>query len=413
MDKDEIHFVMETGETLIPDEQEALPLLKDFGLAGDEARVYVGLLRMGSGKVSEISHFTNTDRVKGYKILETLRNQGFVTSTLSSPILFSANEPKLIFDDILKKKKDKIQRLEKNHIRLIEILENLKGRKAEANLPKLTVISGRDNIYDQIKKIIDDTTDELYLVTSIADLIRMYYTDIPEALKRAKKRKVLIKLMTELDGAAKTECVKNLGLNNFKIAQLPSQGRIVCNSTQIIMSGYTSKTSRIHASDDSALITNSEEITKNMLSLCQFMWRMGKEIIINEKSSISEKKSPRKTPMQKNATAVVIDDDPDAVDLFSDYLENKGVEVVGKGHDGSEGFELFKKLNPDIIFLDVIMPKYDGFYTLKKIREINSNAKVIMVTADFSPETKKKLKEMNATDIIYKPYDRKAIDKVI
>ena len=407
------YFVMETGETLIPDEQEALPLLKDFGLAGDEARVYVGLLRMGSGKVSEISHFTNTDRVKGYKILETLRNQGFVTSTLSSPILFSANEPKLIFDDILKKKKDKIQRLEKNHIRLIEILENLKGRKAEANLPKLTVISGRDNIYDQIKKIIDDTTDELYLVTSIADLIRMYYTDIPEALKRAKKRKVLIKLMTELDGAAKTECVKNLGLNDFKIAQLPSQGRIVCNSTQIIMSGYTSKTSRIHASDDSALITNSEEITKNMLSLCQFMWRMGKEIIINEKSSVSEKKSPRKTPMQKNATAVVIDDDPDAVDLFSDYLENKGVEVVGKGHDGSEGFELFKKLNPDIIFLDVIMPKYDGFYTLKKIREINSNAKVIMVTADFSPETKKKLKEMNATDIIYKPYDRKAIDKII
>ena len=407
------YFVMEPGETLIPDEQEALPLLEDFGLAGDEARVYVGLLRMGSGKVSEISHFTNTDRVKGYKILETLRNQGFVTSTLSSPILFSANEPKLIFDDILKKKKDKIQRLEKNHIRLIEILENLKGRKAEANLPKLTVISGRDNIYDQIKKIIDDTTDELYLVTSIADLIRMYYTDIPEALKRAKKRKILIKLMTELDGAAKTECVKNLGLNNFKIAQLPSQGRIVCNSTQIIMSGYTSKTSRIHASDDSALITNSEEITKNMLSLCQFMWRMGKEIIINEKSSVSEKKSPRKTPMQKNATAVVIDDDPDAVDLFSDYLENKGVEVVGKGHDGSEGFELFKKLNPDIIFLDVIMPKYDGFYTLKKIREINSNAKVIMVTADFSPETKKKLKEMNATDIIYKPYDRKAIDKVI
>ena len=407
------YFVMETGETLIPDEQEALPLLKDFGLAGDEARVYVGLLRMGSGKVSEISHFTNTDRVKGYKILETLRNEGFVTSTLSSPILFSANEPKLIFDEILRKKKNKIQRLEKNHIRLIEILENLKGRKAEANLPKLTVISGRDNIYDQIKKIIDDTTDELYLVTSIADLIRMYYTDIPEALKRAKKRKVLIKLMTELDGAAKTECVKNLGLNDFKIAQLPSQGRIVCNSTQIIMSGYTSKTSRIHASDDSALITNSEEITKNMLSLCQFMWRMGKEIIIKEKNSVSEKKSPRKTPMQKNATAVVIDDDPDAVDLFSDYLENKGVEVVGKGHDGSEGFELFKKLNPDIIFLDVIMPRYDGFYTLKKIREINSNAKVIMVTADFSPETKKKLKEMNATDIIYKPYDRKAIDKVI
>ena len=402
----------ESEETLIPDEQEVIPLLKDFGLAQDEARVYVGLLRMGSGKVSEISHFTNTDRVKGYKILETLRNQGFVTSTLSSPILFSANEPKLIFDEILKKKKSKIGLLEKNHVRLIHILENLQGRKAEANLPKLTVISGRDNIYDQIKKIIDDTNDELYLVSSVADLIRMYYTDIPEALKRARKRKVLIKLMTELDGATKTDCVKNLGLNEFKISQLPSQGRIVCNSTQIIMSGYTSKTSRIHASEDSALITNSDEITKNMQSLCQFMWRMGKEIKISNNVS-SEKKSTRKTTMQKNATAVVIDDDPDAVDLFSDYLENKGVDVVGRGHDGMQGFELYQKLKPDIIFLDVIMPKYDGFYTLEKIREVDSETKIIMVTADFSPETKKKLKEMKATDIIYKPYDRKAIDKVI
>jgi sugar-specific transcriptional regulator TrmB/CheY-like chemotaxis protein len=406
------YFVYESEETLIPDEQEVIPLLKDFGLDQEEARVYVGLLRMGSGKVSEISHFTNTDRVKGYKILETLRNQGFVTSTLSSPILFSANEPKLIFDEILKKKKSKIGLLEKNHERLIHILENLQGRKAEANLPKLTVISGRDNIYDQIKKIIDDTNDELYLVSSVADLIRMYYTDIPEALKRARKRKVLIKLMTELDGATKTDCVKNLGLNEFKISQLPSQGRIVCNSTQIIMSGYTSKTSRIHASEDSALITNSDEITKNMQSLCQFMWRMGKEIKISNNVS-SEKKSTRKTTMQKNATAVVIDDDPDAVDLFSDYLENKGVDVVGRGHDGMQGFELYQKLKPDIIFLDVIMPKYDGFYTLEKIREVDSETKIIMVTADFSPETKKKLKEMKATDIIYKPYDRKAIDKVI
>jgi len=404
--------VYETGATLIPDEQEVIPFLEDFGLAEDEARVYIGLLRMGSGKVSEISHFTNTDRVKGYKILETLRNQGFVTSTLSSPILFSANEPKLIFDEILKKKKSKIERLEKNHEHLIHILENLQGRKAEANIPKLTVISGRDNIYDQIKKIIDDTKDELYLVSSVADLIRMYYTDIPEALKRARKRKVLIKLMTELDGATKTECVKNLGLNEFKISQLPSQGRIVCNSTQIIMSGYTSKTSRIHASEDSALITNSDEITRNMQSLCQFMWRMGKEIKIRDTVS-SEKKSTRKTTMQKNATAVVIDDDPDAVDLFSDYLENKGVDVVGRGHDGMQGFELYQKLKPDIIFLDVIMPKYDGFYTLEKIRDVDSETKIIMVTADFSPETKKKLKEMNATDIIYKPYDRKAIDKVI
>jgi len=404
---------MENQELILPEEEEVMPLLEDYGLTQEEARVYVGVLRIGTGKVSEISHFTNTDRVKGYKILENLRSEGYVTSTLSSPILFSANDPKTTFDTILTKKKFGIQKLEKNQPRLIENLEKLKGHSVVSNLPKLSVISGRDNIYNEIKKIIDETKDEMYLVTSTSDLIRMYYTDIPAAIKKALKRKVEIKLMTEFEVSDKTDCVKNLGLNYFKVAKLPSQGRIVCNSSQIIMSGYTSKTSRIHAGDDSALVTNSDEITSNMQSLCKFMWKMGGEVKIDKKVTI-EGESPRmKTGVQKNATALVVDDDPDTVEMFSDYLENKGVSVIGKAKDGKEGFELYKKLKPDVIFLDVIMPNYDGFYTLKKIREIDADAKIIMVTADFSPTTKKKLKELKATDIIYKPYDGRAIDRVI
>ena len=404
---------MDSQELILPEEEVVMPLLEDYGITEEEARFYVGLLRIGTGKVSEISHYTNTDRVKGYKILENLRNQGFVTSTLSSPILFSANDPRTVFDELLKKKKSGIQRLEKNQARLIENLEKLKGHTVETNLPKLSVISGRDNIYNEIKKIIEDTKDELYLVTSTSDLIRMYYTDIPETIKKALKRKVEIKLMTEFEVSEKTDCVKNLGLDHFKVAKLPSQGRIVCNSSQIIMSGYTSKTSRIHASDDSALITNSDEITGNMQSLCRFMWKMGAEIKIEKKGSSANDSKKNKTRILKNATALVVDDDPDAVEMFSDYLENKGVNVIGKAKDGKEGFELYKKLKPDVVFLDVIMPNFDGFYTLQKIREIDSNAKIIMVTADFSPSTKKKLKDLKASDVIYKPYDGKAIDRVI
>lgn len=403
---------MENQELILPEEAHVMPLLQDYGLTEEEARVYVGVLRMGTGKVSEISHFTNTDRVKGYKILENLRNEGYVTSTLSSPILFSANDPKTTFDELLKKKKSDIQKLEKNHDRLIENLEKLKGHHAESNLPKLSVISGRDNIYNEIKKIIDETKDELYLVTSTSDLIRMYYTDIPDSIKKALKRKVEIRLITELEVSDKTDCVKNLGLSYFRVGKLPSQGRIVSNSSQIIMSGYTSKTSRIHSSDDSALVTNSDEITGNMQSLCKFMWKMGGEVKIEKKST--ELSIPRKkSNVQKNATALVVDDDPDTVELFSDYLENKGVDVIGKAKDGKEGLELWKKLKPDVLFLDVIMPNFDGFYTLRKIREIDAEAKIIMVTADFSPTTKKLLKELKATDIIYKPYDGKAIDRVI
>jgi len=399
---------VDSQEIVLDEEIEGVKLLKEFGLEEDEARIYLGLLRMGTGKASEISHFTKTDRVRGYKILENLKNQGFVTSTLSSPILFSANDPESTLKNIITKRKQETVKLEKNTDRLLKILSQIQINKTVTELPKLTVISGRSNIYDQIIRTIEQTKDELFIVTTTSDLIRMYYTDIPEALKKASKRNVMVKLMTELEITTKLECVKRLGINYFKIAKLPSHGRIICNSSQVLMSGYTSSTSSQNTNDDSALVTNSDEIRGNMLSLCKFMWKIGKELRANEKTSNENPNQSNKS--QKQTTALVVDDDPDAVEMFSDYLEIKGIQVVGKCKDGKEGFESYKKLNPDVVFLDIMMPDYDGFYALQKIREVKSDAKVIMVTADMSSETKKKLREMKPTDVIYKPYD---VEKII
>ena len=397
---------MDGNQLMLDSEREGLELLKDFGLESDEARVYLGLIRMGPSKASEVSHYTKTDRVRGYKILENLKNQGYVTSTLSSPILFSANDPKATLDSVIKKRKQEVAKLEKNTSQLLRILDEIKINDTETELPKLTVISGRNNIYDQVIKLINNSTDEIYIVSTAADIIRMYYTDIPEALKKAIKRNVMVKIMTELEISTKLECVKRLGVNYFKIAKLPSQGRIICNSNEVIMSGYTSNSSSHHTSDDSALITNSGEICGNMKSLSKFLWKIGKEIRIDEAS----KKKNTDEKSQKQSSALIVDDDPDAVEMFSDYLEIKGIKVIGKCNNGKEAVENYEKLNPDIVFLDIMMPDYDGFYALKNIRAKNPSAKIIMVTADMTSETKKKIRELKPTDVIYKPYN---VDKIL
>jgi len=113
----------------------------------------------------------------------------------------------------------------------------------------------------------------------------------------------------------------------------------------------------------------------------------------------------------ENLTSVcVVDDDRDTVEVFCEYLAIKDIEVLGRGYDGRTAVELYKKLKPDIVLLDVMMPEYDGFYALKEIRKIDPNAKVIMVTADLTSDTEKKLVELKATAMIYKPYE---IDSVI
>lgn len=103
-------------------------------------------------------------------------------------------------------------------------------------------------------------------------------------------------------------------------------------------------------------------------------------------------------------TAIVIDDDKDTASVLADFLEIKGMKVIGKGYDGLEAVELYKKLRPDIVFLDVMMDNFDGLYALEKIREIQTNAIVIMVTADLSEKTNKRLFELSASAVIYKPY---------
>ena len=104
-------------------------------------------------------------------------------------------------------------------------------------------------------------------------------------------------------------------------------------------------------------------------------------------------------------SVIVIDDDRDTVSVLSEFLQIKGMKVVGKGHDGMEAVEIYQKLRPDVIFLDVMMERYDGFDALEKIREIQPDAIVIMVTADMTKDTHERLSELNASAILYKPYN--------
>lgn len=107
---------------------------------------------------------------------------------------------------------------------------------------------------------------------------------------------------------------------------------------------------------------------------------------------------------------IVVDDDVDTVEVFCEYLEIKDITVVGRGYNGKTAVELYEKFKPDITLLDVMMPEYDGFYGLENIKNINPDAKIIMVTADLTFDTEKKLKDLNASAVIYKPYE---IDSVI
>ena len=103
--------------------------------------------------------------------------------------------------------------------------------------------------------------------------------------------------------------------------------------------------------------------------------------------------------------AVVIDDDKETIQLFSELLTSNGIKVVGKGHNGQDAVFLFQKLKPDVLFLDILMPIYDGIFALQKIRESNPDANVIVIYDKLSIGKEIELNRLKPSAIIREPID--------
>ena len=103
-------------------------------------------------------------------------------------------------------------------------------------------------------------------------------------------------------------------------------------------------------------------------------------------------------------SAIVVDDDVDTVEVFSEFLALRDIDVVATANNGLEGFKRYEEKQPDIVFSDIWMPDYDGFYLLKTLKENYPDSKIIMITADLTQETDEKLKKFNADSVLFKPF---------
>ncbi len=117
--------------------------------------------------------------------------------------------------------------------------------------------------------------------------------------------------------------------------------------------------------------------------------------------------------MTESNRVVIVDDNEDITSVISDILEIGGFNVVGIGHNGKEAVSLYREHKPDFIFLDVMMPIMNGIQALKEIKDENSKANVIMVTADDGTGVIQELKKLNATAIIIKPFKIETIFETI
>ena len=108
-----------------------------------------------------------------------------------------------------------------------------------------------------------------------------------------------------------------------------------------------------------------------------------------------------------NRKLLIVDDDPNICEVLRLFFENEGYDIR-TAQDGVEGINMFRMFEPDLVLLDIMMPKKDGWQVCREIREMSAKP-VIMITAKGDVFDKVLGLELGADDFVVKPFDMKEL----
>ncbi len=105
------------------------------------------------------------------------------------------------------------------------------------------------------------------------------------------------------------------------------------------------------------------------------------------------------------ANVLVVDDAAFMRMKIQQVLEAHGHSMAGEAANGIEAVEMYKKVNPDVVILDITMPEMNGIEALKRIKEIDPKARIIICSAMGYQDLIAKAIQYGAQDFVVKPFE--------
>ena len=110
---------------------------------------------------------------------------------------------------------------------------------------------------------------------------------------------------------------------------------------------------------------------------------------------------------------LIVDDADAPLKVLQRMLLALGHEVVGTANNGAQAVEAFQRLHPDVLIMDVIMPRMNGLAALRAIRAAHPEARVVMASSLQSCQTALEAERLGALYCLAKPYDECKLRKVV
>ncbi|MDH3611443.1 MAG: TrmB family transcriptional regulator [Nitrosopumilus sp.] len=239
-----------------------------------EVKIYLNLLRTGPITASALAKELDVDRARMYRTVDKLVNRNILSTTLSIPKLCIPAEPTEAFELALRKKEDEVKKIKKSGHQIIEKISSEITSTNGISVPTFRVVQGRANTYSDIAQIIENSSDTIYIVTTLEDISKMYHSTIPEKITICEKNGGCVKLLVEIEEYKQISFVKRFKATETRICKLPSKGRMVIeNYKQMILSDSSAANKASLNSDlDFSLCTNSADMINNLNRLCELLW---------------------------------------------------------------------------------------------------------------------------------------------
>ncbi len=259
---------------LLTMQTEVIEQLLHLGLTRHEAQIFVTILRAGEITAREISKNLGIHRGVVYQSLAKLRNFGMIENTLSNPSKsIVINSDDALKNLVLMKKNDYVtsQKISED---IMSELNEISSPVQKLEEPFLSIIQGRFNVYNKIGTILENSKNTVYIVSPEEDVLKLYYTSIPEKIKICSK-KADVKILTNMTSEITSSTLKRFGTNNIRLKKNLQKCRIVIEKNNQVLISNDLKNTQKRSIPDTAIFTNSPDIVNSFSYLCDHLWVRG------------------------------------------------------------------------------------------------------------------------------------------